>query len=467
MKVSSLLVSSFLALSSGHYVDEEQHNEPPQNHVRTNIIKTYDEAGPRFVHDEVHQQQLAKESNLQSNSDASRHVFPKMMKLKEERSPKYDVLIVGAGAAGLSAAHMFDHEGWKYKVLEAHASEIGGRTRNSNKFGTEFNIDLGGEWLHTTTAKVAKPSDMLKHMVKQTLSPKYDTTYTKREPKMLTYLPSKRKEEYHSPLEYRWAGGMSWHSFITQEVAYKEVRDNVINGCVVSNIKYKGKGVTVKCGKTTYRARHVIVTVPMKMLQKNSITFNPPLPKTYKKAIKSFNIPDGFKLWLEFDKKWYPDYLMTDMDRPSYKNSWEVKSNEAANKAGYRLFWNEMYPYKTKRNILGCSVYGDKAKLYKGKSDKQIREDILQHLSPYMNGAKFTGNYLLQNWSTEPFIESTYTIFADGDHQWQLQQPLPGRKNPKLSFAGEAITYDWGSVHTAAKSGRDQAQKVMKNSRPR
>lgn len=82
-----------------------------------------------------------------------------------------DVLIVGAGASGLTAALEFKtNSSFSYKVLEA-APHIGGRLQKLSNF-TSFPIDIGGEWIHvnpeilnviagptTTTTPAEKPTE--------------------------------------------------------------------------------------------------------------------------------------------------------------------------------------------------------------------------------------------------------------------------------------------------------------------
>ena len=57
-----------------------------------------------------------------------------------------DVVIVGAGAAGLAAAKVLAAQGLEFKVLEAR-NRIGGRAwTESHTFGVPF--DIGCAWLH-------------------------------------------------------------------------------------------------------------------------------------------------------------------------------------------------------------------------------------------------------------------------------------------------------------------------------
>lgn len=411
------------------------------------------------------------------------------------RSEKFNVLIIGAGAAGLSAAHQLDYEGWTYKVLEA-SDRIGGRTRQDWEFGDEgnedsyFNIDLGAQYIHTTNnigngAPYASGYDILNEMVQGTLSQDYKTTYTKKETEWVYALSKdengQKKEiqtEYHEPPEYRWAGGMGWHSFLTSEVAYTEVRNNVVKNCKVTNIKVDSdSGFAVKCGTNgpTYLAEAVIVTVPMKMLQAGSITFDPALPSAYTSAFDTFAIGNGFKIWIEYDSNAkYKEYFTHKDDYEMYQKSYNgyIKSKALSEDAGYRLFWNEVYPYTTApqntKKIVGGLIYGKPYNDYAGKSPAQIRQMIIDHLAKdgMVEGTP-TGEWAIMDWGKEPFFKGAYTIFAEEKKQEDLLEPVV-RDGWKLYFAGEALnTYTWGTVHGAAKTGRDQAQKIIDEGRRR
>ena len=57
------------------------------------------------------------------------------------------VLIIGAGAAGLTAGHVLRQHGVDFEIIEA-SSIYGGRIKETNTFA-DFPIDLGAEWIHT------------------------------------------------------------------------------------------------------------------------------------------------------------------------------------------------------------------------------------------------------------------------------------------------------------------------------
>ncbi|RGP78390.1 flavin containing amine oxidase [Fusarium longipes] len=57
----------------------------------------------------------------------------------------YDVIVIGAGFAGLVAARDLDAKGLKVLIIEAR-DRIGGRTWTARAFGEEF--EMGGTWVH-------------------------------------------------------------------------------------------------------------------------------------------------------------------------------------------------------------------------------------------------------------------------------------------------------------------------------
>ena len=100
------------------------------------------------------------------------------------------VIVVGAGAAGLTAAYHLKRAGAEVTILEA-APEWGGRVARMARFA-DFPIDLGAEWIHedATILAIEKNGDITlqSHKTKQTstVSPsklrREITTPTKRKP---------------------------------------------------------------------------------------------------------------------------------------------------------------------------------------------------------------------------------------------------------------------------------------------
>ncbi|MFZ4102729.1 MAG: NAD(P)-binding protein, partial [Sphingobacterium thalpophilum] len=60
------------------------------------------------------------------------------------------VLVIGAGAGGLSAGYFLKQQGTDFEIIEA-SSAYGGRMRINTNFA-DFPIPLGAEWLETSTS---------------------------------------------------------------------------------------------------------------------------------------------------------------------------------------------------------------------------------------------------------------------------------------------------------------------------
>ena len=68
------------------------------------------------------------------------------------KSPDSDVIIIGAGASGLSAARQLSASGLRVTVLEAR-DRIGGRIHTVREIGSQVPIELGAEFVHGTPAE--------------------------------------------------------------------------------------------------------------------------------------------------------------------------------------------------------------------------------------------------------------------------------------------------------------------------
>ena len=67
---------------------------------------------------------------------------------------KGNVLIIGAGSAGLIAGYSLNRQGIEFEILEA-SSNFGGRVKKFEGFG-DFPIDLGAEWIHTNPSVLSE-----------------------------------------------------------------------------------------------------------------------------------------------------------------------------------------------------------------------------------------------------------------------------------------------------------------------
>lgn len=331
---------------------------------------------------------------------------------KNDSNPfKGKVIIIGAGAGGLSAGYLLQQQGVNFELLEASAM-VGGRMRINTNFA-DFPIPLGAEWLETD------PSIFGEIVNNPSVDVDIQTVEDDPDRKFVNY---------------------SWFNFFQQYIL-PSVADKINYNTRVESISYADTQVQVNTTNGIFTADKVIVCVPLKMLQLNSIVFNPALPTYKQNAINNTLVWDGFKAFIEFSSKFYPDAEYVFPVTPETE--------------GQKLYYNAALGQNTGKNILGLFVVGTPAQDYISRSGDDLKNFILNELDGlYANQASANYlNHITQNWNDEPFIQGGYlSDYAN----WQTVRDLGKPVDDKIYFAGGEFTdgEDWVSVHTAAQSAK-------------
>ncbi|MET0526851.1 MAG: NAD(P)/FAD-dependent oxidoreductase [Microvirga sp.] len=249
-------------------------------------------------------------------------------------SQEPDVVIVGAGSAGISAARRLISAGLSVAVLEAR-DRMGGRTVTRAFRGHP--LDLGAHWLHagpinplvklgrergeplrraptnghffvagkrgtrTQRAALARAFDMADRAMTQAARDREDQAAAKALPGMMGPL-GHRVAAIHGLVSGRPLDEVSLHDFPSMEYA-----DNLFIagglgayvkrlgaqvpislGTAVHAIDWSGQRVRVETSAGVLKARAVIVTTPMAVLQADAIRFAPALPNEIAQAIHGF-----------------------------------------------------------------------------------------------------------------------------------------------------------------------------------
>ncbi|WP_245435364.1 flavin monoamine oxidase family protein [Microvirga calopogonii] len=244
-----------------------------------------------------------------------------------------DVVVVGAGSAGIAAARRLLASGLMVTVLEAR-NRIGGRTVTRRFKGHP--VDLGAHWLHagpinplvklgrlrseplrrapvnghfyvrgrlgtrTERAALDRAFDMADRAMAQAAKARDDQPAARVLPPMGPQ--GRRVAAIHGLVSGRPLDEVSLHDFPSMEYS-----DNLFIagglgayvgrlahnfpvrlGTAVQGIDWSGEGVRIDTSAGTLQARAVIVTAPMAVLQRGAIRFAPALPHAVAEAIDGF-----------------------------------------------------------------------------------------------------------------------------------------------------------------------------------
>lgn len=352
-----------------------------------------------------------------------------------------DVIVIGAGAAGMTAAHSLNQKNIKFTVLEA-SDESCGRIKHNLNFA-DFPIPLGAEWVHIEPKILEEIVNNPQTQVTTRLRG-YDssvqTGYFDNE--TLTFIPN---IAFETDLKFV---GSSWLDFYTTYVL-PEISNHIVYDSQVMAINYTEPRIEVTDAHgITRSADRVIVTVPLKLLQQGLVSFEPDLPDSKKDVISTANIWSGLKAFIEFDLSFYPTFLLF-ADSDTYD--------------GQRLYYDAAYAQDTTGSILGLFTVGQQAEQYQALSEEDLLTHMLSELDVIFDGAatRHYRRHVVQNWNSEPFAGAAYLADVEASStSTKLSEPIDGR----IYFAGEAYTQfdDWGSVHAAARSAADAVNEITR-----
>lgn len=327
------------------------------------------------------------------------------------------VIIIGAGAGGLSSGHLLQQKGVEFEILEA-SSIFGGRMRIDTDFA-DFPIPLGAEWLETDP-------DIFEEIVNDSsIQINIDT--------------------FPDAPDHKFVDS-SWFSFYESYIV-PSISSKITYNTIVQSVDYSGTRIVVTTKDKVYEADKVIVCVPLKILQDADISFTPNLPQSKSEAIGGTTIWAGFKAFIEFSEDFFG-------------NGYEFEITPKS--GGEKVFYNAAQGQNSSKHILGLFAVGKPALTYVSLSETDFREAVLSELDEIFSN-QATPNYIrhiIQNWNNEPFIRSGYmTDHAD----WRTVKELGKTVADKIYFAGGAYTdgEDWVSVHAAARSASATVQEMV------
>lgn len=346
-----------------------------------------------------------------------------------------EVLIVGAGAAGMMAAYRPARNNVNFKLIEAR-DDFGGRVKKITNFA-DVPFDIGAEWIHT------KPRILAELLNNPDASGSIDIIpYNVEDYKSWSDGKMTTGNLFQDALarEYKFKR-TTWYDFFADHVMPVIGTNNLILNSPVSEIDYSADKVRVTLeGGSIMEADKVLVTSSVNVLNDGVITFTPPLPEAKTTALKKYNLPGGIKGLIEFSEKFYPDYLSAETD------------------LGQVDYLNAVFKKDTDKHIMAIlSTEGSDYFTSLGSDSERIAA-FLSELDTIFDGkaSKAYNKHLLYDWGDDHYVRGTWTHNAvSGDVDQEMMTPIDG----KLCFAGEA--YSGSTVHGAGFNGHDQIAKLV------
>ncbi|OGF52269.1 hypothetical protein A3I27_01910 [Candidatus Giovannonibacteria bacterium RIFCSPLOWO2_02_FULL_43_11b] len=421
---------------------------------------------------------------------------------------KSNIIIIGAGAAGLMAARELGKAGKKVIILEAR-DRIGGRIfpLDEKEFG--YPAQGGAEFAHGEahiTKALAKEAGMTLILTQGDMWNSRDGEVTvnsepipnqdelhKKLRELKSDLPiAEFLEKYFSEEKYarlrnsiirmvegydagdvnristftlreEWLGGGEWLQYRIKEgygamlkFLERECRKNGVEiqlNAIVKEVEAKDDIIVVRTADgDIFEAEKVVVTVPVPVI--SGINFIPAIPEKMEAASK-IGFGNVIKLLIRFKNRWWVNALGKDFSEMDF-----IFSGEEV-----RTWWTQ---YPDLVPVLTGWIPGPRAEKYKNSSDKDILELALDSLSNVFKvDREFVRKEIVAskivNWPADPYAKGAYSYSTTESEEGYEELRKPAGN--KIFFAGEALYAgkDTATVEGALASGLETARKILKH----
>jgi monoamine oxidase len=417
------------------------------------------------------------------------------------------VLVLGAGMAGLSAAQHLKQAGAHVTVIEAR-DRVGGRTWTSDHW-PDLPLDLGASWIHGVTGNpltaLADTVGTARTPTSYARSVAYDETG-----RIIDFLPIVARAEALVRAAQKQADGLDddislrraieatphWAALtpcdrrairlaITTRIEHEYSGDwsrmsarsfddgadfpggDAMINCgygplvsakargldirlaeVVTEIAPQGKGVAVTTTKGRHNADLVIVTLPLGVLKSGMVRFARPLGRRRQHAIDRLEMGLLNKCWLRFDRVFWP----ADVDWIDYLGPAE----------GLWGDWVNGLPSTGKPVLVGfnAAAAADRLEAFDDRATTASAMEALRAM--FGTGLPDPIGSQITRWRQDPFARGSYSFNAVGTSARNRRALFGADWAGRLHFAGEAASHDHpGTVHGALMTGRAAAMSAL------
>ncbi|XP_075441726.1 lysine-specific histone demethylase 2 isoform X2 [Ascaphus truei] len=222
----------------------------------------------------------------------------------------------------------------------------------------------------------------------------------------------------------------------------------------IRNVDYTGEEVRLTAAdRTAYTAQKILITVPLALLQKGVIQFNPPLPEKKLKAINSLGAGIIEKIALQFPYRFWDGKIQgADFFGHIPPNS---------SKRGLFGVFYDMDP-QGKHAVLMSVITGDAVTFIKDLDDKQVVKQCMVVLRELFKEQEVPVplKYFVTRWTKDPWAQMAYSYVktgGSGEAYDILAEDIQG----KIFFAGEGTNRHFPQTVTGAYlSGVREASKI-------
>jgi len=224
---------------------------------------------------------------------------------------------------------------------------------------------------------------------------------------------------------------------------------NVILNTVVTNINKRQNDVEIITESSVYYADKVIVTVPLGVLKKSAIKFDPPLPSSKQQSIDRLGMGVFNISAMKFPKSFW-------------ENHCHAMLYPQLDKVSIPVFFN-LHHFITEPVLLGFSG-GARALTIENYTDEELIQKIITNFkNVYGNKVPEPESFFHTRWSRDRFSFGSYSYIPSGascrDYE-VIAQPVESW----LYFAGEATSSKHpATTHGAYLSGIREAERILRN----
>ncbi len=212
----------------------------------------------------------------------------------------------------------------------------------------------------------------------------------------------------------------------------------------VTHITYGDGGCVVETDQGSFNADRVVVTLPLGVLKRGDVTFEPELPEEKQWAIEAIGMGTLNKIAVRFERSFWGKgvNVLSKISAPHRHAAWMLN----------------LEPVVEAPILVGFDTHDGTS-----KSDDEVLGDFLSDLEACFGDAvERVEGYVVTRWQDDPWADGAYAhlpVGASGVHYDELARTV----DEVLYFAGEATHRDHpATMNGAAMSGLRVAEEILR-----